>query len=226
MEQNKVANEIENGFKEFGNGVKIAGKKRMDELVAKNGYVAFKNPEAVAAFRRDPTYANWKNEYINGEYRFYPPEKEENLKCTLNEQIPQIETSQILETYKQIITDPTQNTFITVVIFQNDPSKCKYTLSTMDKKTGERKIIQEAIVDFNGKFSMETLPSLYNQLCNGIPAIDYEKEKQITFQSFDTNKVIAFGNLTPTQKQLIKNMKEFVDNKNLQTTNEKTNYHR
>ena len=202
-------------------------KKRMDELVAKNGYVAFKNPEAVAAFRRDPAYANWKNEYINGEYRFYPPEKEETLeKNNSNEQTPQIETAQILETYKQIITDPTQNISITVVTLQNDPSKCKYTLSTMDKRTGERKIIQEIIVDFNGKFSMETLPSLYNQLCNGIPAIDYEKEKQITFQSFDTDKIIAFGNLTPTQMQLIKNMKEFVDNKNLQTTNEKTNYHR
>lgn len=80
-------------------------------------------------------------------------------------------------------------------------------------------------------FLLDTISSnirlfLYNQLCNEIPAIDYEKEKQITSQSFDTNKIIAFGNLTHTQMQLIKSMKEFVDNKNLQTTNEKTNYHR
>lgn len=226
MEQNKVANEIKNGFQELGDGVKIAGKKRMDELVAKNGYVAFKNPGAIAAFRADPAYADWQSEYIDGEYRFYPPKKEEVLENTLNEQAPQMETSQILKIYKQIITDPTKNIFITVVTLQNDPTKCKYTLSTMDKRTGERKTIQEFIVDFNGKFSMETLPSLYNQLCNGIPAIDYEKEKKITFQNFYTNQIMAFSNLTTKQMQLVKSMKEFVDNKNLQTTNEKTNYHR
>ena len=62
---------------------------------------------------------------------------------------------------------------------------------------------------------METIPSLYNQLCDGVPAIDYEKERGISFQNMDNSKMMGFGNLTPEQKQLIQNMKQFVDNQNI-----------
>lgn len=412
MEQNQAGQDIKQGFNAMADGVKEAGRKRTAELVAKNGYVAFRNPDAVAQFHADPFYANWSYEYIDGEYRFFPPQKEQTLasipiehkeeqielydarqmplsndperriaqekmlrgkpltmkekinyagghdkplrklgdyECKpdhcyravsretfeiykkqgfitgFNEYLGEVKEAdgqiridnggvdwylggagqrygdiiiecpadkkyfqpnhdngfglsgdlevrhmkssgkqnpvpfsmvtnvfdlqqirakeqeeklkkehqqqaeqdpKILETYKQTIADPTQSTFMAITILQDDPSKCKYTLSTMDKRTGERKTVQEIITDFNGRFSMETLPSLYNQLCDGVPAIDYEKEKGITFQNMDNSKMMGFSNLSPEQMQLIQNMKQFVDNQNLQIESENVGFHR
>lgn len=398
MTEDRTAQDIANGMNALAGGVKEAGRKRNEELVAKQGYVAFRNPNAVAQFHADPFYANWNYTYVDGEYRFFPPQKKQDLTqatqvnqeqqielynshdmplsndperraaqekmlrgepLTMKEKINyagghdkplrklgdyeckpdhcyraisletyelykkegfitgfseylgevkdadgqvridnggvdwylggagkrygdiiiecpadkryfqpnydngfglsgdlevrhmkssgkqnpipfsmitnifdlrQIKTQeketqqeqqqieqdpQILETYKQTISNSTQNTFVAITTLQDDPSKCKYTLSTMDKRTGERKIVQEVIVDFDGRFSMETIPSLYNQLCDGIPAIDYENERRISFQNMDNSKMMGFGNLTPEQKQLIQNMKQFVDNQNI-----------
>lgn len=65
--------------------------------------------------------------------------------------------------------------------------------------------------------SIEVLPSIYNQLMGGLPVIDNEKgekdKRNISFQSVDGRKQMAFGNLTDSQLNLIKNMKNFVDSR-------------
>ena len=414
MEQNQTGQDIEQGFKAMAGGVKEAGRKRTAEIVAKNGYVAFRNPDAVAKFHADPFYVNWNYKYVDGEYRFYPPQKEQSLTATteikqeeqielydatkmplsnnperriaqekmlkgeeltmrekllfagghdkplkklgdyeckpdhcyraisretfeiykqqgfitgFNEYLGEVKDAdgniridnggvdwylggagqrygdiiiecpadkryfqpnhdngfglsgdinvrhmkssgkqnpvpfsmitnvfdlrqikakeqgerqnqeqeqqqvveqdpQILETYKQTIADPSKSSFISVTPLQENPTKCRYRLLSIDKATGERKIIQEVLVDFDGKFSMETLPSLYNQLTDGVPAIDYEKERGITFQNMDNSKMMGFGNLSPEQMQLIRNMKQFVDNQYLQIEPENIGFHR
>lgn len=407
MNQNQTGNDIKQGFNAMADGVKEAGRKRTAELVAKNGYVAFKNPDAIAQFHADPYYANWNYTFVDGEYRFFPPKKENEL-TKENEQIELYDTKnmplsndperriaqekmlrgepltmkerinyagghdkplrklgdyeckpdhcyravsretyeickkqgyitgfseylgevkdadgqiridnggvdwylggagkrygdiiiecpadkryfqpnhdngfglsgdlevrhmkssgkqnpipfsmitnvfdlqqiraqeqekqkqieqqknieqdlQILKTYKEAIKDSTKTTFISVSALQEEPSKCRYELLTIDKRTGEKTKVQEVVVDFTGKFSMEVLPSLYNQLADGFPAIDYEKEKGITFQNVDNSKVMGFGNLSPEQLQLIRDMKAFVDSRYMQQEQETNGFHR
>lgn len=147
----------------------------------------------------------------NGNVKLMSELSQTEEKSDIIEKNDVIEDPKILETFKEVTKDPTKATFVSVSTLQEDPSKCKYQLFTIDKRTGEKIKIQEMVVDFAGKFSMETLPSLYNQLAAGIPAIDYEKERGITFQNIDNSKVMMFGNLNPDQILLIKQMKSFVD---------------
>lgn len=206
----KLGADIRQGFNQAKGGLKEAGKQRVKDLVQKNGYVAFQRKEAALKFQEDPSYANWICKYESGEYKFYPPQNDLNQK---------VEDNKILDIYKSAISDLTKRTFVSISMLGGNPCKCKYTLISSDKRTGDRKIIQDVVVDFDGKFSMETLPSLYNQLCGGMPAIDYEKENSISFQNIDSSKTIGLGNLSPSQMELVKNMKEFVDNANFHVGN-------
>ncbi|ACV64417.1 hypothetical protein Dtox_3709 [Desulfofarcimen acetoxidans DSM 771] len=70
---NQTANDITNSFGELASGLQEAGYKRTMDLVAKQGYVGFKKKAAADLFRKNPKYAGWKEEQINGEYRFSPP---------------------------------------------------------------------------------------------------------------------------------------------------------
>lgn len=402
MEHNQTAQDIQQGLNVMANG-KEAGRERTAELVAKNGYVAFKNLDAVAQFHADPHYVNWICKYVDGEYQFYPPQKEQILTATTEiqqdekvelydatqmplsndprlrqvqekiingeelttgdkllagrdhpvktlygydfkpnyayraisneayeaykkagyvvgfgdndefiagqnnlgvdwylggvdpkygkgevilecpadkryftptldngsgmaldpsirhmkssgsknpipmtmikivnkpileqEAVAQIQDKQssilqepqILETYKETIKDLSKTTFISVGAIQEDPSKCKYELTSIDKTTGERKKIQETIVNFDGKFSMETLPSLYNQLAGGVPTIDFEKEKIITMQNMNGDRIIEFGNLNSAQIQLIMDMKSFIDSQYAKNVQENSGFYR
>lgn len=196
---NNVGNEIQNGFNALANGVKIAGRNRVEELVAKQGYVAYRNLEAVKLFKNNPEYIDWECKVIDGEYRFYPPVKKE-----LNNNID------FLNTYKTIKTNESVSTCISIK-FLGD--KCEYKLMVTDKRTGQQHIIQNEIFDLESKFMMETLPSLYFQLCNGFPVIDSEKEKSINFVTVDGKHMILIGNLNSEQFKLIKEMKAYVDEK-------------
>ena len=76
--QNDTANDIKNGFDAMGNGVREAGRRRVMELVQKNGYVAYRNEDAARLFEQNPEYKDWRHEVVDGEHRFYPPENNQN----------------------------------------------------------------------------------------------------------------------------------------------------
>ena len=193
---NKTADDIMKGFKALGGGVHEAGKRRVDELVAKQGYVGYRNEKAAELFKKE--HENWSTEYIDGEYRFYPPKQELN-----NENID------YLNDYKNNKSNPMNSTSINIEFLNNQ--ECKYSLIVIDRSTGERKVLDEKTVRLDNKFLYETLPSLYNQLCSGLPVIDYEKDTIINFTSVDGNHSMMFGNLNEENKEFIKNMKSFVD---------------
>lgn len=197
---NNVGNEIQNGFNAMANGVKEAGRNRIKELVSKQGYVAYRNLEAVKLFKSNPEYADWECKVIDGEYRFYPPVKKQSNMNNID----------FLDTYKTIKTNNSISTCISIKMLGN---KCEYKLIVTDKKTGQQEIIQNEIFDLDSKFMMETLPSLYFQLCNGFPVIDSEKEKSINFVTIDGKHMMLIGNLNSGQLEIIKQMKEYVDEK-------------
>ncbi len=192
---NETAEDIKKGFKALGNGIKEAGERRVKELVEKQGYVGYRNKDAAELFKKE--HANWECKYIDGEYRYYPPIKNENI--------------DFLKTYKEA-KEKNASTCITIEFIDN--VSVKYNLTVVDKHTGERKIIQSEKIKIDNKFLYETLPSLYNQLCSSMPVIDYEKDKGMNFTSVDGNNVIMIGGLTEENKEFIKNMKTFVDEKN------------
>lgn len=227
-----LGNEIRAGFAEMGDALKEAGRKRNAEMVKKQGYVAFKKPEAVSAFHADPEYINWTCQFVDGEYRFYPPRdkkseilSESNIKKnenaselnTTNKATDMVEIGKVLEIYKREIADLTKTTFISIVMVDGDPSKCRYRLLSTDKKTGESHLVQEFITEFNGRFAMEIIPSLYNQLMGGLPVIDSEKglvnQRTIAFQNIEGSHTMAFANLSEEQLELIRNMQNFVDSR-------------
>lgn len=156
MEENNLGNEIKNGFNALAGGFKEAGRRRIMELISKQGYVAYRNLEAVNQFKADPMYKDWKCECIDGEYRFYPPkeQKQENDNANLN----------IIDTYKQAINNYQITTAISIIFLEGDSKKCEYRLISTDKQTGKKWDIQKVIVPFDEKFSMEILPSLYYHL--------------------------------------------------------------
>lgn len=191
-----LGKEIENGFQDMAKGIKDAGQRRNEELVAKQGYVGFRNEIAAQAYRdQNPT---WICKMVDGEYRFYPPEKND-----------------ILENFKEVFKEYNGVVIATINMIADSP-KCRYSLKTIDKQTGSQTVVYDEVVDFNGRFAMETLPSMYFALSNGLPVIDQEKSYMDKFSvdycNVDQSRFIRLGNLTQEQLQLVQSMKAFVDN--------------
>lgn len=86
----------------------------------------------------------------------------------------------------------------------------------VDRKTGRKSVVQEEIVDFDGKFSKETLPSIYYALSNGMPVVEQEKGTErfsVRLSNVSQNRVLYLGNLTLDRLRLVHEMKSFVDKK-------------
>lgn len=233
MANNQTAKDIENGFNAMAGGIKEAGKKQMLKDVEKKGYVAFRKPEAVAMFHSNPEYIDWTCQFVDGEYRFYPPkktelvtekettksahDKEEQAKQhTHSEQTIIMQSKDIVDAYKQAKADPDTTTFISVSGILDQPENVIYRLIATDKKTGKSQILQNFKFKFAGKFSQEILPSIYNQMLNGAPAEEFEKEvdsnrEHLVIRNSKSDQTMGFGSITKEQAKLIKQMKGFVD---------------
>lgn len=221
MAENQVGQEIRAGFAAVGGAFKEAGRRRNMGLVAKQGYVGFKNPDAVAAFHSNPEYVDWICKFVDGEYRFYPPaHKIDKIFALLNEEDKKteehIETKDIVETYKKAIADKTKASFVSIKV--KDDGICHYQLIVTDIHTGEQSVIQEFRMNFVGQFSKEVLPSIYNQLMGGNPTLDQEKgpdtQKTIFIQSLDAKRMLGISGLNYQQLELIKNMCDYVETLN------------
>ncbi len=216
MAENQVGQEIRAGFAAVGGAFKEAGRRRNMELVAKQGYVGFKNPDAVAAFHSNPEYVDWICKFVDGEYRFYPPENMEVQKVVDNkiteQKVVHLETREVVETYKAALAEKDKTSFVSVKV---EDGLCHYKLVTSDKKTGNQNIVQDFYMEFDGQFSKEIIPSVYNQLMGGFPVVDVvkgeENRRTIAFQSIDASRQMVFSNLNEAQLELIRNMKKFVD---------------
>ncbi len=202
-DMNDVAKEIQNGFNALAGGIHDAGKKRIKDLVAKQGYVAYKNYEAAQMFKKDLDYIDWIYKYEDGEYRFYPPTKDNENK----EDFIEIETNKVVEAYKKAKKDYLNTRIVINMVGDNI---CEYTLLSYDPRTLKEEVIQKEKFKFNGKFSHEILPSLYYHLCDGLPVIDNIKDSSITFISVE-NDYMMFGNIHEKELEVIYQMKEFVD---------------
>ena len=124
-----IASEIKNGFDALAGGVHDAGKKRIEDLVKKQGYVGYRNKEAAKMFRKDLDYIDWEMREVDGEYRFYPPtldkeDKKEEKQETVN-------VDGVVSKYKQA-KQGYLNTRITVRMI-NDKI-CEYTLLAVNPK--------------------------------------------------------------------------------------------
>ena len=133
--ENNIGNEIKNGFNALGNAVHVAGKNRVNELVEKQGYVAYKNRNAAELFQNDKEYEDWICKYVDGEYRFYPPKKEETI--------------DYINTFKSV---KNENNLVCISMEMIENGECKYNLIVTDKRTGERKVIQNSEVKMDNKF--------------------------------------------------------------------------
>lgn len=237
MVDNQTAKDIKNAFNAMAGGVKEAGKNQVLKEVEKKGYIAFRKPEAVAMFHSNPDYIDWTCQFVDGEYRFYPPKKAELIKketikaehnpfetakieqpkqYTPSERTIIMQSKDIVETYKKAKLDTDTTTFVSVSGMSDQPENVIYRLIATDKKTGHSKILQNLIFNFAGKFSQEILPSIYNQMLNGIPAEEFEKEiepgrKHLVIRNNEGDQTMGFGNITNEQAEIIKQMKGFVD---------------
>lgn len=222
MIDNHTAKEIENGFNVMAGGIREAGKRQIIKEAEKKGYIAFRKPEAVAMFHSNLDYIDWTCKFVDGEYRFYPPKKTElvtNKETPKLEQTPMentLQTKDIVDIYKKAKSDPNTTIFVSVSGMSNKQENVIYRLIATDKKTGKSRILQNLEFSFDGQFYREILPSIYNQMINGIPAEEFEKEigpnqNHLVISNYERNQVMGFSNITKKQVELIKQMKDFVD---------------
>ncbi len=228
MDGKEVGKEIEAAFAGIGKIAKIAGVRKNAEDVAKQGYVALRKPEAVAAFHANPDHIDWVCKFVDGEYRFFPPEnKKAELLSILNNydeyvakhfdsdvkavvqteakasvEVPAvIDTKDVVEVYKREVADLTKTTFVSISALPDNPSKCTYRLLSTDKRTGEQKIVQEFTTDFEGQFAMEIVPSIYNQVMGGLPVMDSTKGEE-------NHRSIAFQSMEGGKRMVFSNLSD------------------
>lgn len=224
MVDNQTAKDIKNAFNAMAGGVKEAGKNQVLKEVEKKGYIAFRKPEAVAMFHSNPDYIDWTCQFVDGEYRFYPPKKAELLTKNESSKASQhqpektiiTKSTDIIDAYKKAKQDSGITTFVSVSGISNQPENVIYRLIATDKKTGQSRILQNFKINFTGKFLSEILPSIYNQMLNGVPAEEFEKEsdherEHLVIKNNEGDQIMGFGNITKEQAKLIKQMKNYVD---------------
>lgn len=222
-----IDKEIRNGFNAMAGGVKEAGRKRILELATKQGYVAFRNPDAVAQFHADPFYADWTCKYENGEIRFYPPVNkgltltdtdDKDLKTSpVQEQAPleektpvatPVTSKDLLSCYKEALQKGQIAHFVVQTLA--DPNLCRVQIILQDK-AGNQTVFWEETRGFDSQFAYEVLPSIYNQICGGFPTEGYQKETSIAFFSVDGTRKLSLGGLTPEQMKIVQDMQVFVE---------------
>ena len=70
-------NNIESTSNEEFSEVREVSKESVRETAERDGYIAYKDNEAAKLFEQNPEYKDWKHEVVDGEHRFYPPEKKQ-----------------------------------------------------------------------------------------------------------------------------------------------------
>ena len=215
--QNDTANDIKNGFDAMGNGVREAGRRRVMELVQKNGYVAYRNEDAARLFEQNPEYKDWRHEVVDGEHRFYPPESNQNGEVihTIDEGTIR-NTQTVLETNSEIEVIKPEN------VEQNINQKFKRgfdpSLSyegfdyVVKSKTSFEQALNEVIANNNGSnivIEINNTTELTLDLIEQIPDNvkvrvigDYNVDFMNTFKSAQQSGNGTLRNVTYTKEQL------------------------
>ena len=122
------------------------------------------------------------------------------------------EKETILDSYKKAAEDPSKR--MRVVVNRNPNGRFRCILLTTDLHDGHQEIVRDEEVDFEGKFSHEVLPSLYNQVAGGFPTDEQEKYRDdkamINFRGMNGNDIMI-GGLDSNQLQTVKDMRDFVE---------------
>ena len=224
--QNDTANDIKNGFDAMGDGVREAGRRRVMELVQKNGYVAYRNEDAARLFEQNPEYKDWRHEVVDGEHRFYPPENNQN-----GEVIHAIDegtirnTQTVLETNSEIEVIKPEN------VEQNinqkfkrgfDPSLSYEGFDYVVKpKASFEQALNEVIANNNGSnivIEINNTTELTLDLIEKIPdnvkvrvTGDYNVDFMNTFKSAQQSGNGTLRNVTYTKEQLKSIMTEIIE---------------
>ena len=224
--QNDTANDIKNGFDAMGNGVREAGRRRVMELVQKNGYVAYRNENAARLFEQNPEYKDWRHEVVDGEHRFYPPESNQNSEVihTIDEGTIR-NTQTVLETNSEIEVIKPEN------VEQNinqkfkrgfDPSLSYEGFDYVVKpKASFEQALNEVIANNNGSnivIEINNTTELTLDLIEKIPdnvkvrvTGDYNVDFMNTFKSAQQSGNGTLRNVTYTKEQLKSIMTEIYE---------------
>ena len=224
--QNDTANDIKNGFDAMGNGVREAGRRRVMELVQKNGYVAYRNEDAARLFEQNPEYKDWRHEVVDGEHRFYPPESNQSSEVihTIDEGTIR-NTQTVLETNSEIEVIKPEN------VEQNinqkfkrgfDPSLSYEGFDYVVKpKTSFEQALNEVIANNNGSnivIEINNTTELTLDLIEQIPdnvkvrvTGDYNVDFMNTFKSAQQSGNGTLRNVTYTKEQLKSIMTEIYE---------------
>ena len=210
----------------MGNGVREAGRRRVMELVQKNGYVAYRNENAARLFEQNPEYKDWRHEVVDGEHRFYPPENNQN-----GEVIHAIDegtirnTQTVLETNSEIEVIKPEN------VEQNinqkfkrgfDPSLSYEGFDYVVKpKASFEQALNEVIANNNGSnivIEINNTTELTLDLIEKIPdnvkvrvTGDYNVDFMNTFKSAQQSGNGTLRNVTYTKEQLKSIMTEIIE---------------
>ena len=224
--QNDTANDIKNGFDAMGNGVREAGRRRVMELVQKNGYVAYRNEDAARLFEQNPEYKDWRHEVVDGEHRFYPPESNQSSEVihTIDEGTIR-NTQTVLETNSEIEVIRPEN------VEQNinqkfkrgfDPSLSYEGFDYVVKpKASFEQALNEVIANNNGSnivIEINNTTELTLDLIEQIPdnvkvrvTGDYNVDFMNTFKSAQQSGNGTLRNVTYTKEQLKSIMTEIYE---------------
>ena len=224
--QNDTANDIKNGFDAMGNGVREAGRRRVMELVQKNGYVAYRNEDAARLFEQNPEYKDWRHEVVDGEHRFYPPESNQSGEVVHAIDEGTIRNTQtVLETNSEIEVIKPEN------VEQNinqkfkrgfDPSLSYEGFDYVVKpKTSFEQALNEVIANNNGSnivIEINNTTELTLDLIEQIPdnvkvrvTGDYNVDFMNTFKSAQQSGNGTLRNVTYTKEQLKSIMTEIYE---------------
>ena len=210
----------------MGNGVREAGRRRVMELVQKNGYVAYRNENAARLFEQNPEYKDWRHEVVDGEHRFYPPESNQNSEVihTIDEGTIR-NTQTVLETNSEIEVIKPEN------VEQNinqkfkrgfDPSLSYEGFDYVVKpKASFEQALNEVIANNNGSnivIEINNTTELTLDLIEKIPdnvkvrvTGDYNVDFMNTFKSAQQSGNGTLRNVTYTKEQLKSIMTEIYE---------------
>ncbi|MDE6284537.1 MAG: hypothetical protein K2M17_02230 [Bacilli bacterium] len=183
-----------------------AVRRRILQLVAEKGYMAFRDVRAVSNLHADPFFANWIWQHENGEYRLCPPL---NLKTEKEESLGVTSTKDLVDIYKKALQSGQIVRFL-VQMLDARSGLCQVQIVLLDKTGNPNLFFAERRI-FDNQFARELLPSIYYQVCGDFPTMDQKKENGITFTSADRTRILDMDDLSPEQMDVVREMQTYIE---------------
>ena len=148
----RISGEFNNFFNLLGGATKLGGERKAMKDLMKQGYLFYRNKEAIKVFSSNPKYANWTSQSYEDGFKFYPPANFMKDLASLNDEN--------VATMCAIVRLNRINKPLYLSIKKKNVDEWVYVLSCFNNAKGEFEILNTDAINCSIDLIIKALPIL------------------------------------------------------------------